>query len=226
MPPRRDDIPDIEITADGVMRDEGVPVGGLEALLSSKAIVSEPVTCEHGGESKTVIFRELSNDQKQSIMTFALQRVEDKRREQEENGKGTWRDCEADRDVLIGEERELMMLQAAMLDPKTKGPACSLEWLRKRMGTQLAKRLGDRYNTFEMSIDPDKISDDAILAVIDAAEKKTPIDLLTMEFDSILLGRSVQYLVAILSELRTAKSSGSSSSRKPRRKRPKKKASS
>ena len=218
MPPRRDDIPDIEITSNGVMREEGVPQGGLEALLSSKAIISEPVTCEHGGESKTVIFRELSNDQKQSIMTFALQHVEDKRREQEEDGKGAWRDAEADRDVLIGEERELMMLQAAMLDPKTRGPACSLEWLRKRMGTQLAKRLGDRYNIFEQSIDPDKISDEAIAGVIDAVKKKTPIDLLTMEYDSILLARCVQYLVATHSELQTVKSSGSSSSKKPPRK--------
>lgn len=208
MPARRDDIPDIEIGPDGVVYDG--PPGGLEALLSSKAIVSEPVTCEHGGESVNVIFRELSNDQKQAIWNFALQHVENRRRTQEEDGKGPWRDCASDRDVLIGEERELMMLQAAMLDPKTKGPACSLAWLRKRLGTQLMKKIGDRYEIFEHLIDPEQVDEELINIVINDVKKNTPLDLLLMQYGSILLARCVQYLVALQSNLATVKSGGSS----------------
>ena len=207
MPPRRDDIPDIEIGPDGVVYDG--PPGGLEALLSSKAIISEEVTCEHGGASVTVIFRELSNDQKQSIMGFALQYVEDKRRQQEEDGKGEWRECGEDRDVLIGEERELRMIQAAALDPKTKGPACSLGWLRKRLGTQLMKKIGDRYETFERLIDPEHVDEDRIKSVLDDVKKNTPLDLLCMQYDSILLARCLQYSVLHQSNSPTDKSSGS-----------------
>lgn len=221
--PRRDEIPDIEIGPDGVVYDG--PPGGLQALLSSKAIISEPVTCEHGGESVNIIFRELSNDQKQAIMGFALQRVEDRRRQQEEDGKGEWRDCASDRDVLIGEERELMMLQAAMLDPKTKGPACSLAWLRKRLGTQLMKKIGDRYETFEQSIDPEHIDEETIKMVIDDVKKNTPLDLLLMQYGSILLCRCVQYLVALQSNLVIVKSTGSASGGTRRLKKPKKGAS-
>ena len=223
MPPRRDEIPDIEIGPDGVEYDG--PPGGLEALLSSRAIVSEPVTCEHGGESVNVIFRELSNDQKQSCMAFALQYVEDKRRTQEEDGKGEWRDAESDRDVLIGEERELRMLNAAMLDPKTKGPACSLGWLRKRLGTQLMVKIGQRYEAFERSIDPEKIDEDTIKMVIDDVKKNTPLDLLLMQYGSILLARCVQYLVALQSNSPTGKSSGSGSGATRRSRKPKKRAS-
>ena len=223
MPPRRDDIPDIEIGPDGVVYDG--PPGGLEALLSSKAIISEPVTCEHGGESVNVVFRELSNDQKQSIMGFALQFIEDKRRTQEEDGKGEWRDAESDRDVLIGEEREMRMLQAAMLDPKTKGPACSLGWLRKRLGTQLMTKIGQRYETFERSIDPEKIDEATIKQVIEDVKKNTPLDLLLMQYGSILLARCVQYLVALQSNSVTDKSSGSASGATRRSKKPKKRAS-
>jgi hypothetical protein len=223
MPPRRDDVTDFEIGPDGVVYDG--PPGGLETLLSSKAIISEELTCEHGGESVNIIFRELSNDQKQFCMMFAMQYIEDKRRQQEEDGAGEWRDCESDRDVLINEEKEIRILNAAMLDPKTKGPACSLTWMRRRLGTQLMAKIGHRYFVFEKSIDPDKISDAAIAGVIDAVKKKTPIDLLTMEYDSILLASCVQYLVAVHSRLQTGKSSGSSKPVKRRRKKPKKKAS-
>jgi len=220
MPPVSDNI---EYGKDGVVYDG--PPGGLEALLASKAIVSEVVTVEHGGESVTTKLRELSNDLKQKIMAHSIQHVEDMRRTQEEDGKGEWRDSESDRDVLIGEERDLRMLQAAMLDPKTNGPACSLAWLRRRMGTQLQVKLSDRYNTFEALIDPEQIDEDMIKLVIDDVKKNIPLDLLLMQYGSILLCRCVQYLVALQSNLATVKSSGSSSGGTRRSKKPKKKAS-
>ncbi len=225
MPPARQELDDIEITSDGVMYAEGVPPGGLEALLSSKAIVSEVVIAEHGGETKTVKFRELSNDQKQAIMTFAIQYMEDRRREQEEDGKGEWRDAESDRDVLVGEEMELRMLQAAMLDPTTNGPACSLTWLRRRMGTQLQTKLGQRYAAFELLIDPEKVDEDIIKAVLDSVKKNIPIESLCMECDSVLLARCLQYSVALLSNLATVKSSGGSTRATKRTRKPKKRAS-
>jgi hypothetical protein len=205
----KDDFGDFEVTPNGVAYDG--PPGGLEALLSSRAIVSEPVTVEHDGEKKSVRFRELSNDQKQQIMTFAIQHIEDRRRTQEEDGRGAWRDAESDRDVLIGEERDLRMLQAAMLDPQTNGPACSLQWLRKRMGTGLQKQLGDRYAAFEELIDPEKVNEDLIKLVIDDVKKNTPLDLLLMQYDRISLVRSLQFLVSQQSSSQTAKSNGSAS---------------
>ena len=216
MPPAKHDLDHLEIGPDGVVYDG--PPGGLEALLSSRAIISEVVKVEHGGESKTIKFRELSNDQKQAIMTFAIQHVEDKRRQQEEDGKGEWRDASSDRDVLIGEERDLRILQAAMLDPKTDGPACSLTWLRRRMGTQLQTKLGDRYTLFEKSIDPEKIDEDTIKMVIDDVKKNTPLALLLMQYGSVLLARSLQYLVALQENLAIVKSSGSRSGGMPRTK--------
>lgn len=212
----------IEYSKDGVVWDG--PQGGLEALLSSKAIISEIITVKHGKETKTVKFRELSNDLKQKIMSHAIQHVEDMRRVQEEGGKGEWRDAGADRDVLIGEERDLRMLQAAMLDPETNGPACSLAWLRQRMGTQLQTKLGDRYQAFERLIDPEHVDEDMVKMVIDDVKKNTPIDLLLMQYGSILLARSLQFSVLHLSNSKTDKSSGSSISGKPRTRKPKKKA--
>ncbi|MEE9367150.1 MAG: hypothetical protein V3W44_10710 [Dehalococcoidales bacterium] len=209
-----------EISPDGVVYDG--PPGGLEALLSSKRIESEIVTVEHGGESKTIKFRELSNDQKQACMAFAIQHVEDRRRTQEEDGKGEWRDAESNRDVLIGEEQHLRMLQAAMLDPETNGPACSLGWLRKRLGTRLFTKLGDRYEVFEQSIDPDYVTEDMVKMVIDDVKKNTPLDLLLMQYGSILLARSLQFSVLHLSNSETGKSSGLSTSAKPRSKQRKK----
>jgi hypothetical protein len=184
------------------------PPGSLEELLSSKPIRSQVVKVEHGGESVEVIFRELSNDLKQRIMTHAIQHVEDMRRVQEDGGQGEWRDAGADRDVLIGEERDLRMLQAAMVDPKTNGPACSLQWLRKRMGTQLQTMLGDRYNAFEASIDPEQVTEDVIEQVIDDVKKNFPLDYLLMQYGSITLCRCVQFLVAQQSSLATDKSTG------------------
>ncbi len=198
--------PDLDYSPEGVVYDG--PPGGLEALLSSKPIISEVVTVAHGDDSVTVKFRELSNDLKQKIMAHAIQHVEDMRRTQEEDGKGEWRDADSDRDVLIGEERDLRMLQAAMLDPKTNGPACSLGWLRKRMGTQLQTKLGDRYNAFEKLIDPEQVDEDMIELVIDDVKKNTPLDLLLMQYGSILLCRSLQFSVLHLSKSATGKSSG------------------
>jgi hypothetical protein len=222
MSPKKEDLGDFEIGPEGVVYDG--PPGGLEALLSSRAIVSEPVTVEHGGESKTVRFRELSNSQKQSIRMFAMQYIEDKRRTQEEDGKGAWRDAESDRDVLIGEEMELRMLEAATLDPKTNGPACSLMWLRKRMGTGLQKKLGDRYAAFEETIDPDKVDEALIKLVFDDVKKNTPIDLLLMQYDRILLCRCLQYLAVHLSSFPTGKSGGSQSGLGKRKRKPKSRA--
>lgn len=200
---------DPEYTKDGIVSD--LPPGGLEALLSSKAILSEPVTIEHGDDKITVRFRELSNDLKQKIMGHAIQHIEDMRRTQEEDGKGEWRDAESDRDVLISEERDLRMLQASMLDVETGGPACSLPWLRKRMGTQLQTKLGDRYTTFERLIDPEQVDEEMITLVIDDVKKNIPLDLLLMQYGSILLARSLQFMVAQQSTSQTDKSNGSSS---------------
>jgi hypothetical protein len=207
MPQPKEDLGDFEISKDGVEYDG--PPGGLQSLLSSKAIISETVTVEHGGESKTVKFRELSNDQKQACMAFAIQHVEDRRRTQEEDGKGEWRDAESNRDVLVGEEQNLRMLQASMLDPETNGPACSLGWLRARMGTQLAVKLSDRYNAFEALIDPEQITEDLIEQVIGDVEQNFPLDYLLMQYGSILLCRCVQYLVAQQSNSKTDNSDGS-----------------
>lgn len=187
---------------------EGAGPGCLDELLSSKPIHSPPITVEHGEESKSVIFRELSNDMKQRIMTHAIQHVEDLRRTQEEDGKGAWRDAEQDRDVLIGEERDLRMLQAAMLDPKTGGPAVSLGWLRKRMGTGMQTKLGNCYAAFEQMIDPDGVDEETINAVLDDVKKNVPLDLLMMQYDAILLARSLQYSVNLLKTYETDKSSG------------------
>ena len=218
MQPPKDDV---EISSDGVVYDG--PIGGLQALLSSKAIISEAITVEHGGESKTVKFRELSNDQKQACLAFAIQYVEDRRRTQEEDGKGEWRDAESDRDVLVSEERDMRMLQASMLDPATNGPACSLTWLRKRMGTQLQTMLGERYHQFEALIDPQKVDEDMIKMVIDDVKKNTPIDLLLMQYGLILLVRSLQFSVLHQSTYEIGKSSGigtgGAKPSKPRRKR-------
>jgi hypothetical protein len=191
-------------------KDVGKP-GCLESLLSSRPIHSEPVTVTHGGESVQIIFRELSNDQKNKIKTHAIQHIEDIRRKQEEDGKGVWRDADSDLDVLKGEEQELRMLQAAMLDPKTKGPACSLGWLRRRMGTQLQTAIGEHYAMFEELIDPEQVTEEMIEQVIDDVKKNIPLDLLLMQYGSILLARSLQYSVALQSSSQTDKSSGSES---------------
>ncbi len=212
-----------EYTKDGI-KSEGPP-GGLEALLSGRSIISDVVTVEHGGDKITVKFRELSNDLKQKIMAHAIQHVEDMRRTQEEGGKGEWRDSDSDRDVLIGEERDLRMLQAAMLDPKTNGPACDLAWLRRRMGTQLQTMLGDRYQVFEALIDPEIVDEGMIKIVIDDVKKNTPIDLLLMQYASVLLARSLQFSVLHQSNSRTARSSGSLSGKRKRTSKPKKRAS-
>jgi len=221
--PQPKDLGDFEIGPNGVVYDG--PPGGLEALLSSRAIVSDPVTVEHGDESKTVKFRELSNDQKNAVRAFAVQFIEDRRRTQEEDGKGEWRDAESDRDVLVAEEMELRMLQASMLDPKTNGPACSLAWLRKRMGTQLQQKLGERYDAFEKLIDPEQIDEDIIKMVIEDVKKNTPLDLLCMQYGSILLARSLQYLGALHFSSVTDKSNGLESPETQPLKKPKSKAS-
>jgi len=195
-----------EIGFDGFV-SEGPP-GGLEALLSAKAIISEPVRIEREGETVEVVFRELSNDMKQKCKMHALQYIEDKRRAQEEDGKGIWRDVDSDLDVLKGEETDLRMLQAAMLDPKTKGPACSLGWLRKRMGTQLQTALGEKYAAFEQLINPSEVTTELIELVIDDVKKKMQPDFLLMQYESTTLISCIMYLVDQLSSYQTDKSTG------------------
>jgi hypothetical protein len=200
---------------------EGGQIGCLEALLSSKPIISEPVTVEHGDSKVTIKFRELSNDQKNANRMHAIQFVEDRRRTQEDDGKGEWRDADSDLDVLKAEETDLRMLHAAMMDPKTGGPACSLEWLRKRMGTGLQTKLGDRYAKFEAAIDPAQVTEEMIEGVIQDVRDNYPFDYLLMQYDSILLVRSLQFLVAQQSTLEIAKSSGTGTPAKRRSKKPK-----
>jgi hypothetical protein len=205
MPPHNDPGT-FEIGPDGVVYDG--PPGDLETLLSSKPILSDPFEVSHGGETVKARFRELSNSQKQSIQAFAIQWFEDKRREQEKDGAGEWRDAESDRYVMIGEERHLRMLQAAMIQPDSFAPACSLGWLRKRMGTQLETMLGNRYAAFEASIDPVNVGEEEIEAVLQDVRDNYPFDYLLTQYDVVLLVRSLQYSVSLHSKSATDKSSG------------------
>ena len=207
---------DFEIGPDGVLHYG--PPGDLEAMLSSKPIISEPFEVSYGGETKKARFRELSNSQKESIRAFAIQWFEDKRREQEEDGKGEWRDAEADRKVMIGEEMHLRMLQASTIQPDGFGPACSLAWLRKRMGSQLATMIGNRYAQFEASIDPLHTSQEMIEQVLQDVRDRYPFDYLAMQYDVVTLIKSLQYLGNLHWKSQTDKSSGSRTGAKRRSK--------
>ena len=126
----------------------------LEDLLSLEPILSDPVEVQFGGQTTQIVFRELSNDKKNRQRAAAVQYVEDERRKREKNGEGEWRDADLDVATLKAEEQELRMICASMIDPVTKGPACSLDLLRHHMGVQLQEYLSSKYAEFEQSISP------------------------------------------------------------------------
>ena len=209
MPVHKEDPAAFELTKDGVVYDG--PPGDLETLLSSKAILSESFDISYGDDKVRGRWRELSNSQKQAIQAFAIQWFEDKRRQQEEDGKGEWRDAESDRDVMIGEERHLRMLQASLIQADSYAPAISLGWMRKRMGTQLETMLGNRYHAFEASIDPVNVDEEVIEQVLQDCRDNFPFDYLLTQYDIITLVRSLQLLVNLHWPSQIEESSGGQS---------------
>ena len=160
------------------------PVPALERLLSTSPLLSEPIEIKRGADKIRLKFREVPNDMKNRIKEQAIQFVEDRRRKFESEGEGEWRGVDEDLMTLKAEEQELRMLQAAMIDLETDGPACSLDWLRRRMGTELQAYLGEKYKEFEDELSPDKATDDDVKSLIEDLKKNEAFPLLWMRYGS------------------------------------------
>lgn len=187
------------------------PVPDLEALLSLEPILSDPIKVEFGGQSAYVMLREVPNDMKNRLKAAAIQHVEDDRVRREKESGNEWREVSTDLDVLKAEEQDLRILHAAMLDPKTKGPAVSLETLRFHLGSNLQEHLGQKYAEFEQGINPDGATEELIESLIEDVKKNADLAWLWTQYGSLTALRCVQYLVARQEQFQIELSSGISS---------------
>ena len=197
------------------------PKPDLEALLSLEPILSDPIKVEFGGHTAHVVLREVPNDMKNRLKAAAIQHVEDDRCRREKESGNEWREVSGDLDVLKAEEQDLRILHAAMLDPKTRGPATKLETLRFHLGSNLQEMLGQKYAEFEQGINPDGASEELIESLIDDVKKNADLAWLWTQYGSLTALRCVQYLVAQQEQYQIELSSGISSGETPPSNKPK-----
>ena len=183
----------------------------LDDLLSLKPLKSDPIKVEYGGSSVDVCLQEVPNAHKNKLKAAAIQHIENDRRKREDAGDGEWRDAESDIDVLRAQEWDMRILHAAMRDPKTNGPAVSLEVLRHNLSSNLQEFMGEKYAEFENGLNIDGATDEMIKSLIDDVKKKGDLALLWTQYGSLTALRCVQSLVVLLETYQIDPSTGISS---------------
>lgn len=191
-------------------------IGSLEQALSADPLLSPELVWEVAGREVRVIFRELPQAQIDRLRMAAIQYVEQERARREGDG-ASWRDVQSDLDVLRANRLDLLMLHAAMLDPRTMGPACSLEWLEKRLSPELQEHLARAYHQWVQGISPDAVTTEMVDHIFEEVKKKRddpmlPVWLWTRCGYRMLTG-CMLYMADLYENYRTAQSSGTESGR-------------
>jgi hypothetical protein len=169
---------------------------GLEALLSTTPVLSPALEVTIHGQKVEVMFRELSQNLKERLRVQAIGWVEDQRRHVEKETGVEWRDVGIDLQELRADRWDLLLLHAAMRDPKTKEEACSLNWLEDRLGSEEHKFLASKYHEFELGLSPDRVTQEDIDLLIADLKKNAP-DLVSLwrRYGFLTVYASLLYMV-------------------------------
>jgi hypothetical protein len=144
----------------------------LEEALNADPVMSEILEITVRGVPVRVQFRELPTTMVDKLRMAAIQYVEDQRRKKEQKGDGEWRDAQMDIDVLRANRLELLMIHAALVNPDSGGPACTLASLEGGIEIDVLEYLGEKWEEFKTGIDPDYLDEDAIKVILDEGRKK------------------------------------------------------
>lgn len=195
------------------MKADETALGSLERALSAEPLRSDVMEITVNGHPAKLQFVELSQTRYDQLRGEAIRWTEELRRENEDNGE--WREAQVDLDAIRANRTDILALWAAMVDPDTDGPACSLEWLEKRMPPDVQEFLATAFAAWKQGISPDGVTQEIVEALIEDVKKKRqepglPAWLWTQYGYQRLLA-SVLYLVDLLSIYQSDASSGTSS---------------
>lgn len=143
--------------------------GSLEVALSADPIESPVLELQIGERKAKVRFRQLSQTVRDKLYFRAIQWAEERRRQYEDGGE--WRATDQELRTLRRHRMDLLVLHASMVDPDSGGPACSLDWLEKRLDPELHTYLAGKLQEFGESLSLDHVTPEAIDAFISAVKK-------------------------------------------------------
>lgn len=148
--------------------------GALELALSADRILSPPFDLKLGnGQTVSVRFRELSDLTKGELRLQAIGWVETRRRAVESEIGHELRDIQAELEAERCRRWDLLLVHAALVDAENpEQEACSLMIMEHRLDPTARVYLSTKYQEFEESVDPNKVTPEMVEELVEELKKK------------------------------------------------------
>jgi hypothetical protein len=154
------------VTKPGGHNPEEHPLTSWEKAMQSRPLHSDPLTVDIGGaEPAEIVFRELSQPERDTLRMEAIDAVSSRMREHliaaAKRGKGwedfQWETPAGELETLIDNEQDVRILYQVVRDPKTKRRVGTMQQMRS-VSPEIQSHVANLYNEWCLTINPDSMS--------------------------------------------------------------------